>query len=62
MTAITDSGETVTDYLEIGEVVYGILEKAACRLSHWQAIGMLEIVPCNKSDIDSNNRWLKEGF
>lgn len=57
----THDGRQIEDYLEVGEIVYGINENAAAQLKFYEWLGVVKIEETEHCE-DPKVRWLVEGF
>jgi hypothetical protein len=56
----TKTGDQVEDFLEEGEIVYGLNENAAVQLRMYEYLGLIKI---DETDEEHPKvRWLVEGF
>jgi hypothetical protein len=58
---VTQDGTQIEDYLEIGEVVYGLNDNAVSQLKFYQLLGLIKIEETEHCE-DPKVRWLVEGF
>lgn len=58
---VAKDGQRIEDYLEDGEIVYGLNENAVEQLRFYEMIALIKIEETEHAE-DPKVRWLIEGF